>query len=220
MLSWAPRARAASRGRGGKGTGVDQGDWDKRYAGAELLWSAEPNLFVERELASLPPGRALDLGAGEGRNSIWLASRGWTVTAVDFSKVALDRGAAIAAKSGVSVEWVQADLRHYEPEPASRDLVLVVYLQLVKQDLEHVLAAARSAVAPGGTVFVIGHDRSNISGGYGGPQDPGRLYTTDLITAGLDGLEIITAQRVDRTVQTPDGDRTAIDTLVRATRKA
>jgi SAM-dependent methyltransferase len=203
-----------------KGTGVDQDEWDKRYAGTDLLWSAEPNAFVARELASLPPGRALDLGAGEGRNSIWLASRGWTVTAVDFSQVALDRGAALAAKSGVTVEWVHADLRRYEPEKAPYELVLVVYLQLAQPDLSHVLAAARSAVAPGGTVFVVGHDRTNIADGYGGPQDPGRLYTPELIASGLDGLEIVAAQRVNRAVQTPEGERTAIDTLVRGAKTA
>lgn len=202
---------------------VDQDEWDKRYSGTELLWSAEPNVFVARELASPPPGRALDLGAGEGRNSIWLASRGWTVTAVDFSKVALDRGAALAARAGVnagvgSVEWVHADLRRYEPEKASYDLVLVVYLQLAQQDVHHVLAAARSAVAPGGTVFVVGHDRTNITDGYGGPQDPERLYTPESITAGLAGLAIIAAERVNRVVATPEGERTAIDTMVRATK--
>jgi 2-polyprenyl-3-methyl-5-hydroxy-6-metoxy-1,4-benzoquinol methylase len=199
---------------------VDEDEWDKRYADTELLWSAEPNVFVARELDSLAPGRALDLGAGEGRNSIWLASRGWTVTAVDFSQVALDRGASLADRAGVSVEWVHADLRHYEPRPAIYDLVLVVYLQLIEKDLRQVLAAARSAVAPGGTVFVVGHDRTNITDGYGGPQDPGRLYTPELVTAALDGLEIATAERVNRAVATPDGERIAIDTLVRATKPA
>jgi 2-polyprenyl-3-methyl-5-hydroxy-6-metoxy-1,4-benzoquinol methylase len=199
---------------------VEQAEWDKRYSGTELLWSAEPNVFVARELASLPPGRALDLGAGEGRNSIWLASQGWTVTAVDFSRVALDRGAALAGRAGVSVEWVHADLRHHEPEPGAYDLVLVVYLQLAQPDVHHVLSAARSAVAPGGTVFVVGHDRTNIADGYGGPQDPERLYTPELITAGLGGLAIIAAERVNRVVATPEGERTAIDTMVIATKTA
>jgi SAM-dependent methyltransferase len=213
-------ARAGGIYDDGMGGQVDQDEWDKRYAGAELLWSAEPNVFVARELASLPPGRALDLGAGEGRNSIWLASQGWTVTAVDFSKVALDRGAALAERAGAGVDWVQADLRRYEPAPASYDLVLVVYLQFAEPDLRHVLTAARSAVTPGGTVFVIGHDRTNISDGYGGPQDPERLYTPEQITAGLDGLMIIAAERVTRAVATPEGERTAIDTLVRAVKTA
>src|SRR2546430_7187246 len=66
---------------------MDAAEWDQRYAGTELVWSAEPNRFVAAELADLPPGRALDLAAGEGRNSVWLAERGWAVTAVDFSRV-------------------------------------------------------------------------------------------------------------------------------------
>src|ERR1022692_4898294 len=71
-------------------------EWDKRYAGQELVWTAEPNRFVVAELKDLAPGRALDLGAGEGRNAVWLASAGWQVTAVDFSAVGLDKGRRLA----------------------------------------------------------------------------------------------------------------------------
>jgi SAM-dependent methyltransferase len=195
---------------------MDQAEWDARYAATDLLWSAGPNTFVARELASLAPGRAIDLGAGEGRNAIWLAGRGWSVTAVDFSAVALERGAALAAKAGVTVDWVQADLSGYTPPPGVSDLVLIAYLQFAAQDLRHVLAGAARALAPGGTLFMIGHDRDNIEHGYGGPQDPARLYSVSEITAALDGLRIVTAQQVNRPVQTPDGERIAIDTLIRA----
>jgi len=82
---------------------VDRHDWDARYAETELVWSAEPNRFVETELAALAPGRALDLAAGEGRNAIWLATRGWTVTVVDFSRVALEKASNLAAAARTRV---------------------------------------------------------------------------------------------------------------------
>jgi 2-polyprenyl-3-methyl-5-hydroxy-6-metoxy-1,4-benzoquinol methylase len=197
---------------------MDQAEWDERYAGAELLWSAEPNRFVAAELASLPAGRALDLGAGEGRNAIWLAGRGWKVTAVDFSAVALERGAALAARKGVSVEWVKADLRTYEPAAAAYDLVLIVYMHFPRPDLSRMMAAASSALAPGGTLFIIGHDRENITRGYGGPQDPGRLYTPELLTSELKDLTILRAEQVNRLVVADDGEHQAVDTLLRARR--
>ena len=91
---------------------MDQHQWDERYASTELVWTAEANRFVVEELADLAAGRGLDLGAGEGRNAIWLAQRGWTVTASDFSRVGLDKGARIADRAGVAdrIAWVLADL--------------------------------------------------------------------------------------------------------------
>ncbi|MFE1785435.1 class I SAM-dependent methyltransferase [Streptomyces sp. NPDC059506] len=90
-----PRPRAG----GGEGAvDVDSREWDERYASRELVWGAEPNRWLVREVEDLAPGRALDLAAGEGRNALWLADRGWRVTAVDFSRTALDRGRRLAAR--------------------------------------------------------------------------------------------------------------------------
>ena len=171
-------------------------------------------------MTALAAGRAIDLGTGEGRNAIWLAERGWQVTAVDFSAAGLARAGRLAAERGVSVDWVQADLLDYKPAPGGYDLVLVVYIHLPSASLARVFRAAAAAVAPGGTLLVIGHDRDNITRGHGGPQDPGRLYTPAAVTAELDGLAIRRAEQVMRPVRTPDGERTAIDTLVRAERPA
>ena len=192
-------------------------DWDRKYAAQELLWSAEPNRFVAEELAALAPGRAVDLACGEGRNAIWLARHGWRVTAVDFSEVALGKGRAIAERHGVTVDWVRADLLDDVALPPEQDLVVIAYLQLPADQLATVLAAAASALAPGGTLFVVGHDLSNLTDGVGGPQSPEVLYTPAAVAAGLPGLDVVRAERVTRPVDTPDGVRHAIDTLVRAT---
>jgi SAM-dependent methyltransferase len=198
---------------------VDRQQWDDRYASTDLVWTAEPNVFVVRELAGLAPGRALDLGAGEGRNAIWLAERGWQVTAVDFSAVALAKAAKLAAARGApGITWVNADLRGYQPPTGSFDLVLLAYIHLPRAESDALLRAAAAALAPGGTLLFVGHDRDNITHGYGGPQEPSVLRQAAEVVAALPGLIIQQAGQQRRPVPTDDGERTAIDTLVRAQR--
>jgi SAM-dependent methyltransferase len=200
---------------------MDSQQWDERYSATGFVWDTGPNQFVAAELASLSPGRALDLAAGEGRNTVWLAGRGWRVTAVDFSRVGLDKGRKLAATRGMAaeqVEWIVADLACYQPEPGAYDLALIAYLQVSPQVRATVLARAAAALAPGGTAFVVGHDLTNLTEGTGGPQDPDVLYTPEVIRAELDGLRIERAERVRRTVTLQDGPAVAIDTLVRAVR--
>ena len=200
---------------------MDREQWDERYSGTEFEWSTRPNQFVAAELAAMPPGRALDLAAGEGRNTVWLAERGWRVTAVDFSRVGLEKGRKLSAARGVDeaqVEWIVADLRDYEPERDFYDLVLIAYLQVIAEVRATVLARAATALVPGGTVFVVGHDLTNLTEGTGGPQDPDVLYTPEAIRAELPGLRVVRAERVHRTVERDGGPATAIDTLVRAIR--
>ncbi len=197
---------------------MDSQEWDQRYAGTELVWTAEPNRFAVAELQDLAPGRALDVAAGEGRNAVWLAARGWQVTAVDFSAAGLDKGRRLAQARGAAVDWVRADVRDYQPEAASFQLVLVAYLQLREAELDGVLRRAVTALAPGGVLLVVGHDVTNLTEGTGGPPDPAVLYTPESITRSLGGLTVVRAERVRRSVATADGHREAVDTLVRAIR--
>jgi SAM-dependent methyltransferase len=192
--------------------------WDARYAAAESLWSFEPNRFLVRETEGLAPGRALDLACGEGRNALWLAARGWQVTAVDFSPVALDRGRERADRDGLTVSWVEGDVLEWVPRQRGFDLVAILYLHLREAQLRPVLRRAADAVAAAGTLLVVAHDATNLTDGHGGPQDPALLYTPADVTAAIDGLAVERAERVRRPVSTPSGERTAIDVLVRAVR--
>jgi 2-polyprenyl-3-methyl-5-hydroxy-6-metoxy-1,4-benzoquinol methylase len=108
---------------------VDRDDWNARYSGTELVWSAEPNRFLVAEVAGLPVGRALDLAAGEGRNSVWLAEQGWDVTAVDFSDAALTKARELARTRSVPLRLVEVDVTWYTPAAQSYDPVLVAYLE-------------------------------------------------------------------------------------------
>ena len=195
--------------------------WNERYEGTELVWSAGPNQFVEAACRDLTPGRAIDLAAGEGRNAIWLAEQGWDATAVDFSDVAIDKAREIARRRGVDLTAEVADLDTYVPEPGGFDLVVVAYLHLPAERLDPMLRRAAAAVAPDGTFLLIGHDLSNLDGGHGGPQVPDVLTTPEQVLAALgDGFDVGTAEVAERHVVTDDGQRTALDTFVVARRRA
>jgi SAM-dependent methyltransferase len=205
----------------GKSDQVDGRRWDEKYAGIEFQSTLPPSGFVAAELTGLRPGRALDLAAGHGRHTVWLAGQGWQVTAVDFSRVGLDQARKLSAARGVDagrVDWVLADLDDYQPARAAFDLVLMAYLQVGAVLRNKVLARAAAALAPGGTLLVVGHDLANLAEGAGGPRYPEVLYTPEAITAGLPGLRIVRADRVRRPVEHDGAPATAVDTLVRAER--
>ena len=200
---------------------MDAKEWNDRYAETSLLWSAAPNRWVASELADVPVGRALDLGAGEGRNAVWLAARGFTVTAVDFAEVAIDRGRQQAEAAQIPSEritWVEADLLDYRPAPFDFDVVIITYVQMPEEPRRVVTARAVTAVAPGGVLLVIGHDLANLTYGTGGPQQAEVLFRPEDVVADIRAtgrpLRIVRAESVLRPV---DGsDRDAIDALVRA----
>ena len=188
--------------------------WNRKYAEADSLWSTTPNRFLVAEVSDLEPGRALDLACGEGRNAIWLASRGWDVTGVDFADVAIAKARTRAEHEGVRVDFVCGDLLEYEPAPEAFGLVLLLYFHLPSGERRRVLDTAAGALSPGGTFLLIGHDLTNLTDGTGGPTDPDILVTADQIVSELPGLEIEKAERVLRDVE--NADRPAIDALVRA----
>jgi SAM-dependent methyltransferase len=201
---------------------VDAEAWDERYRVTEMLWSAGPNIWVERRLADVEPGRGLDLASGEGRNAIWLAQRGWDMTAVDFSGVAIERGRSLSE----DVEFIEADVLTWGPEDrdpylsteTSRgfDLVLIAYLQLEAEPLSDVVRRATTWVDPGGELFMVGHDISNLDEGVGGPQVAEILWDLDLMLEWLGDLHVIEGGIVKRPVEV-DGDiEYARDTLIRA----
>jgi SAM-dependent methyltransferase len=198
---------------------MDALDWDRRYAESEFVWSAGPNRSVVEQVADLPVGTALDLGAGEGRNALWLAERGWSVTAVDFSTVAIGKARAAADHRGVEIDTLVADVLGYRPQTRF-DLVLLAYLQLPVVSLAEVLHLAEAAVAPGGTLLLVAHDRANLVDGVGGPQDPDVLTTPDEVVEALPGLDVQRAERIRRPVEIDGVTRYAVDTLVRARRPA
>lgn len=185
-------------------------DWDDRYREKPLLWSVEPNRFVAGELATLEPGTALDLACGEGRNAIWLAEKGWEVTAVDFSGVALQRGQDMAAASGLDIDWIEADIMNWEPD-SRYDLIVMAYVHLPAPDRRKLLGRAAAWVAPGGHLFMVGHDV--ITAGVSGPPDPNVLWDPGFAAAAVEPLVVDTSERRERPT---DSGETAVDTVLKA----
>jgi 2-polyprenyl-3-methyl-5-hydroxy-6-metoxy-1,4-benzoquinol methylase len=206
---------------------MDSTAWNQRYADSELVWSATPNVWVEQLTQDLPPGKALDIAAGQGRNALWLAARGWDVTAVDFSAVALQRAAALAMEQvgddAGALETLEADVTTWVPPARSYDLVLVVYLHLANQQRSAIMAAAAGAVAAGGTLLIVGHDLQNLTSGHGGPSDPLVLYRPADIVADIKAaqLVVVRAETVVRSLTDGQGQPAqALDALVLAHRAA
>jgi SAM-dependent methyltransferase len=198
--------------------GFAREDWNERYSRKELVWTAEPNRLFAAEVDGLEPGRALDLACGEGRNAVWLAERGWRVTAVDFSDVALAKAERLASTRDVDVEWILADVLDHHPGRRAYDLVAVLYLQLPRDELARAVRRAAEAVAPGGTLIVLGHDATNLEDGYGGPKDAAVLFTPEDVVTEIGDLVVERAEKVRRTVALADGEAVAIDALVLARR--
>ena len=190
--------------------------WDARHAAQRPIESADADPTLVEEVAAMTPGTALDLGAGDGRNAVWLAGHGWRVSAVDFSAVAIDRGQALATAAGVEIDWRREDLSAWTPPVAAFDLVVLFFIHLPQDERRGVYARAASAVKSGGTLLVVGHDRSNLRDGSGGPQDPDVLFTPGDIARDLPaGFTIIRAETARRAGAPPPAP---IDAIVRAAR--
>ncbi|MCS0636531.1 class I SAM-dependent methyltransferase [Streptomyces sp. LP05-1] len=199
--------------------------WDERYAGRDRVWSGRPNATLVAEITGLTPGHALDLGCGEGGDALWLARQGWRVTAADISGVALERGARQAAEEGLAdlIEWQRHDLAVSFPE-GRYDLVTSGFLHSPGEGMprERILRDAVAAVAPGGTLLVMGHAGPP-------PWDPDgypgvSLPMADEVLAGLSlppgEWEVVRCEEYERSQTAPDGrECTRLDNVVRVRRR-
>lgn len=198
---------------------MDAEFWDERYGSSERLFSGNPNGVLVSEVAELPPGQALDVGCGEGGDALWLARRGWRVTAVDISRVALDRAAAAGADVAERITWVRADLTVTPPPSGSFDLVSVQYFPLPHQPEHGAVRRLLAAVAPGGTLLVAGHDLADLPPAHESEFDPASFYQPAEI-AGLlgDGWTVLANETRLRTAPAPQGTRHVRDTVLLARR--
>jgi len=193
--------------------------WDDRYLAKDLVWGAEPNQFVVSILDGYPPGRVLDLACGEGRNAIWLATRGHDVLGIDISGVAIERARSLAADAGVTARFEKGDVLELDLGQDQFDLVVLSYLQLPPEVRTPIHRLVKDALAPGGRVVVVAHHRDNIEHGYGGPQDPAVCFIESELAGDFEGLAVERNDMVKRTVDGEDGPVDAID-LVFIGRKA
>ena len=198
---------------------MDADFWDERYGSQARLFSGNPNGVLVTEVADLPVGQALDVGCGEGGDALWLARRGWRVTAVDISQVALRRAAEAGADVADRIAWTRADLTVAPPPAGSFDLVSVQYFPLPHQPDHAALRRLLAAVAPGGTLLVAGHDLADLPDEHNSEFDPAAFYQPAEIAALLDERwRVLVDETRPRTAPAPPGTHHVHDAVLRARR--
>jgi SAM-dependent methyltransferase len=204
----------------------DENFWDERYRSAQRVWSGQPNPQLIAEVADLRPGRALDVGCGEGADAIWLASNGWDVVAVDISGVAISRGDHHARDTDPAaagrIEWRRADLLAAPPDPGCYDLVTAQFMQLPPEPRTRLFSSLAAAVRPGGTLLIVGHHPSDLGSGVPRPPMPEVFYTSEEV-AGLldDSWDVAVSEARPRPAITPEGAEVTIhDAVLLATRRS
>lgn len=182
------------------------------------MFSGNPNGVLVAEVSGLPPGRALDAGAGAGADAIWPARHGWRVTGMEISRVALTRAAKAAAAAVVEVEWTHADLLAAPPAAGAYDLVSAPYLPIAHRRDHAAVRGLLAAVAPGGTLLFVHHDPAEQPEDRQGP-DIGAFYQPREVAALLgDGWTVAADETRPRTAAAPPGTHHTRDTVLRARR--
>jgi len=200
----------------------DANFWDERYRSAGAIWSGDPNPQLVAEVSELEPGTALDVGCGEGADAVWLAERGWQVTAIDISGVALERARNAAVDAGIMqrIDWRQGDIATWVPE-RSYDLVSAQFMQLATPLRDAVFRRLAAAVALGGTLLIVGHHPSDLETTVRRPRMPGVLYTAEEIAGLLDpqAWEIRVREARPRGATDANGDAVIVHDAVLSSRR-
>ena len=202
----------------------DQDFWEQLWSktlleGADKVARRPPNAHLIAEAANLPPGRALDAGCGHGAETLWLAAHGWQVTAVDFSPAALAHGRSMAEAAGSDIagriDWVESDIAAWAVEPGHYDLVVCLYVHVAESAKDMVDRMAKG-VAPGGTLFLVGHRPIDPSTGTATAAASQVQVSVEGAVAALDSnvWELVVAEERPRAVA-----GTGVDAVVRARRR-
>jgi SAM-dependent methyltransferase len=203
---------------------MDEAWWDERYRQKSTIWSGDPNPVLVTEVEALRPGRALEVGAGEGGDAIWLADRGWSVTAVDISQVALERAQAAAQAAGTDVagriEWCHADVLEWSPSAATFDLVTVHYLHLPPEQRRDVYARLAAGVVAGGVLLVVAHHPSDMATGAGRPRHLDMFFTAEELQRDLVGdWHVLACDARPRRARDPEGNEITVHDTVLVARR-
>ncbi|RVW06050.1 class I SAM-dependent methyltransferase [Rhodococcus spongiicola] len=200
--------------------------WDARYDSTAAVWSGKPNPHLVEQVTDVAPGNALDVGCGEGADAIWLASRGWNVTGLDVSPVALTRAAARAAEAGTEIagrtSWKQTDLRTWEPPAHRFDLVSAHFIHVPASDRRVLHGRLAAAVRQGGRLLIVGHHPSDLQTSVGRFDFPDLLFTAEQVAAALDpdDWEILVCAEPTREALDPEGRPVTIrDAVLHAIRR-
>jgi SAM-dependent methyltransferase len=174
--------------------------WNERYSGSDYLFGTEPNDFLRSAVDRLPEGRALCLGEGEGRNAVFLAERGYEVTAVDASAAGLRKAVKLSEARDVEIRPIVKDLADYSVQPDSWDVIVLIFVHLPRELRRAVHRAVVSGLRPGGVVVVEAHALEDAGTASGGPPRE-LLMELDELRDEFRGLELEVAREVRREVE-------------------
>jgi SAM-dependent methyltransferase len=175
--------------------------WDERYGGPDYAYGTEPNDFLVAAADRLPAGRVLCLGEGEGRNAVWLAGRGFEVTAVDASAVGLEKARRLAAERGVTVDTVHADLATFTIERDAWDAIVTIFCHLPPALRVDVHRRSVSGLRPGGVLLLEAYTPRQLALGTGGPPVAEMMMDADTLRMELAGLELVHLEELERDIR-------------------
>ena len=164
--------------------------WDKRFSRKEYFYGTEPNEFFKTEIDKLEPGKALFLGEGEGRNSVYAATLGWKVDAVDYSMVGKQKAIALAKQKNTEINYTVTDLKDFTPLQNYYDLVVIIFLHLPEELRKEVHAKAIDALKSGGRILLEVFDKEQLKYGTGGPPNIDLLYSLEDVYTDFQNLDI------------------------------
>ena len=193
---------------------MDKAFWDSKYSVAEYIYTKDVNRFVKESCSDLTPGKMIDLGGGEGRNTVFFAEQGWQSENIDLSSVGLEKCERLASEKNVSdlVFTTNSSATDFVSKLAPVDLGVIAYLQIPQSELAVAISRLVENIKPGGVFFGVWHALENLKDGFGGPQNPEVLPSEESMTALLASLplEIKFVTNRDGQVQTKDGLKPSI----------
>jgi SAM-dependent methyltransferase len=214
----------AARGPAAETNPFGRDYWEDRYSAPGMAWSGNPNPVLVSEAGALAPGRALDIGSGEGGDSIWLAQNGWRVTAVDIAVAALSKARSQAESvdqdAASRIDWERHDITEWAPEPQGYNLVSSQFMHLPEPVRSSLFRALAAAVRPGGTLLVVGHDASEVGADEHRAHHPDLMFTAEDVVAAIEGEGLVVEVAESRARPEPSGGGHLNDVVVRASRLA
>ena len=174
--------------------------WDEKYSAEHYIYGKEPNRFLAEHAAELPPGDVLCLAEGEGRNAVYLAGLGFSVTAIDRSQVGMDKAQRLAAEKSVEIQTICADLADFDLGQARWDAIVSIFGH-VPPDVRHkVYGSLHEALKPGGVLLLEAYTPDQLGRGTGGPRTADLLLTADMLRAEIPGLDFLYLEELEREV--------------------
>ena len=175
--------------------------WNEKYSDPRFIYGTEPNDFLKQSVHHLKPsGKILCIAEGEGRNAVWLAELGFKVTAVDASEVGLNKGQTLAKSKGVKIDWIHADLQHYNPGKQAWDGVVAIFAHLPPELRSQVHADCVESLKAGGVLLLEAYTPEQLRFRTGGPSNPDWLMTPEMLEQELRGLTFERLQKVERQI--------------------